>query len=575
MRGRYWDFCKNIWKLTRTYWYSEEKWRARLLLAIIIGLNLGHVYLLVLFNEWNNTFYNTLQNHDRDGFFSAVGDFTIIAFCIIVVAVYEQYLEQLLEIKWRRWLTENYLHDWFKQRTYYLMALRGDNTDNPDQRISEDLQLFVSRSLELSLGFLKATVTLVSFVAILWQLSGPLSLPLGQGNITIHGYMVWVAIGYALIGTWLTAKIGRPLIGLNFLQQRYEADFRFSLVRLRENSEGIAFYRGEEQEQRNLSNRFKMIFGNFKALMKRQKKLTWFTSGYSQVAIIFPLIVAAPRYFSNQIQLGGLLQTTMAFGRVQDALSFFVTSYSSLAEWQAVVNRLTGFVDHMDLVQQGGKMESITVNFVPGSVFSVRSLCVKLPTGKQLLSDLGLQLNVGDTLLITGASGSGKSTLMRTLAGIWPFGTGSIAIPASQSVLFLPQKSYLPLGTLREVLLYPYGKASISDATIKDAMMQCRLGEFVNQLDHRENWSHILSLGEQQRIAFARALLQQPDWLFLDEATSALDEITEKILYQLLKDQLQASAIISVGHRGTLVRYHKMRLHIGSAGSWDLQHNIQ
>ncbi len=575
MRGRHWDFCKGIWKLTRAYWYSEEKWLARLLLAVIIGLNLGHVYILVLLNQWNNTFYNTLQNHDKDGFFSALGDFTILATFFIVVAVYELYLQQLLEIKWRRWITEDYLHDWLNQRTYYLMELRDDNTDNPDQRISEDLKMFVSLSLQLSLGFLKATVTLVSFVVILWELSGPLSLPLGQGNVTIYGYMVWVAIVYAIIGTWLTAKIGRPLVGLNFIQQRYEADFRFSLVRLRENSEGVAFYRGEAQEQTNLSKRFKLIFGNFKALMKRQKKLTWFTSGYSQVAIIFPFIVAAPRYFSNQIQLGGLIQTSSAFGRVQDALSFFIESYSSLAEWKAVVNRLTGFVDHMKRVQQIEENESIVVKFVPSSAVTVQSLCINLPSGKRLLTDLALQLSAGDSLLITGVSGCGKSTLMRTLAGIWPFGTGNVAIPDRKRILFLPQKSYLPLGTLREVLLYPYGMVATPDETIKAAMRLCKLGDFVNQLDQTESWSHILSLGEQQRIAFARALLQCPDWLFLDEATSALDEPTEKALYKLLQDRLPTSAIISVGHRGTLVPYHNMQLHIGTAGSWNLQRRIR
>jgi putative ATP-binding cassette transporter len=572
MRGRYWNFLKGIWKLTRAYWYSEEKWLARLLLAVIIGLNLGHVYILVRLNLWRNTFYNILQNHAKDNFFSSVGDFTVLATCFIIVAVYELYLQQMLEIKWRRWLTENYLQNWLKQRTYYLMELLDDNTDNPDQRISEDLRLFVSLSLQLSLGLLQATVTLVSFVVILWELSGPLSLPLGQGNVTIYGYMVWVAIIYAIIGTWLTEKIGRPLVRLNFIQQRYEADFRFSLVRLRENSEGVAFYRGEKQEQRNLSQRFSLIFGNFKALMKRQKKLTWFTSGYGQTAIIVPIIAAAPRYFSNQIQLGGLIQTMSAFGQVQDALSFFVASYSSLAEWQAVVNRLTGFVDHTEHVQQIEEHESITVNSVSDSAFSVRSLCINLPSGKQLLKDLDLQLQAGDSLLITGASGCGKSTLMRTLAGIWPFGSGSVYIPEGKSNLFLPQKSYLPLGTLREVLLYPYGKAATADETIKAVMLLCKLGDFVDKLDHTENWSHILSLGEQQRITFARALLQKPDWLFLDEATSALDELTEKTLYKLLQDQLPASTIISVGHRGTLIPYHQMQLHIGAAGSWQLQH---
>jgi vitamin B12/bleomycin/antimicrobial peptide transport system ATP-binding/permease protein len=564
-------FLKEVWKLTRAYWYSEEKRIGRLLLAVIIGLSLGRVYLLVLLNQWNNEFYNTLQNHDKDGFFSAFGDFTILATCFIIVAVYEFYLQQMLEIKWRRWITEHYLKTWFKKRTYYLMELKNDSTDNPDQRISEDLKLFVSSTLQLSLGLLKATVTLISFVFILWNLSGEILLPFGEKNITIHGYMVWMAIIYAVIGTWLTQKIGHPLVGLNFMQQRYEADFRFSLVRLRENSEGIAFYHGEAQEQTNLLLRFKGVFENFRALMKRQKMLTWFTSGYGQAAIIFPFLVAAPRYFSNQIQLGGLMQTASAFGRVQDALSFFVDSYSALAEWKAVVNRLTGFSDHMKHITEVEKTATVKVNFMPDSTLTVQNLCVDLPTAKRLVTDLELQIHAGDTVLITGDSGCGKSTLMRTLAGIWPFGTGYIVIPEGKSRLFLPQKSYLPLGTLRDALLYPYGAAMITDEAIQEVMVQCKLDSFSDKLHQTENWSHILSLGEQQRIAFARAILQRPDWLFLDEATSALDEATEQVLYQLLLAVLKDSTIISVGHRSTLAQYHKRKLHLEPTGNWQME----
>lgn len=564
------NFFRSMWNLTKTYWSSEEKWRARILLAVIIALNLGHVYILVLLNQWNNRFYNSLQNYDKDGFFSLLGEFSLLAAIFIVVAVYELYLQQMLEIKWRRWLTGRYLKDWLNNRTYYRMQLLDDSTDNPDQRISEDLRLFVSLTLRLSLGLLKATVTLVSFIIILWDLSGSVTLPIGDFILTIPGYMVWVALAYSVIGTWLTAKIGRPLVGLNFDQQRYEADFRFSLIRLRENSESIAFYGGEQQEEANFADRFKRVFENFRALMLRQKKLTWFTSGYSQIAIIFPILVAAPRYFSGQIQLGGLIQTSSAFGRVQDALSFFVDSYTVLAEWQAVINRLTGFVANIDKVSRTAEQAKVTVNRTAGSVFSITGLEVDLPSGVRLLDNLNLQLTTGDSLLITGPSGCGKSTLMRAMAGIWPYGQGQILIPEGQSRLFLPQKAYLPLGTLRDALLYPHCTGRIHDERIKEVMTLCRLGELIAKLDVVDQWSHILSLGEQQRIAFARAILQQPQWLFLDEATSALDETTERWLYKQVKEHLRDTTIISIGHRNTLTNYHSMKLHLDGSGKWNL-----
>jgi len=564
------SFLKGMWNLTRTYWSSEEKWRARLLLAVIVALNLGHVYILVLINEWYNRFYNALQSYDKDAFFHELGIFSMLAAVFIVVAVYELYLQQMLQIKWRRWMTERYLKEWLGDRAYYRMQLVDNRTDNPDQRISEDLQLFVSLTLRLSLGLLKATVTLVSFVAILWKLSGSITVPLGQYQLTVPGYMVWVAIVYSIIGTWLTAKIGRPLVGLNFNQQRYEADFRFSLVRLRENSESIAFYGGERQEELNFANRFKKIFENFYQLMKRQKKLTWFTAGYGQIAIIFPIVVAAPRYFSNQIQLGGLLQTSSAFGKVQDALSFFVESYTLLAEWQAVVNRLTGFVNNMNQVRSMPEQDAVKVIKGTSPAFAVAGLDVGLPNGQRLLENLELKIKTGESLLITGPSGCGKSTLMRTLAGIWPFGQGNISIPEGQRMLFLPQKSYLPLGSLRDVLLYPNSTGAVSDELIKEVLILCKLNDFTDKLDEVQDWSHILSLGEQQRVAFARALLLKPQWLFLDEATSALDEPTERVMYKLLQERLKDTSIISIGHRNTLTGYHKVKLSLDGSGKWSL-----
>lgn len=564
------SLIKEIWKLARGYWQSVEKWQAIILLIGIISLKLGDIYADVLFNSWRSTFYNTLQNQDKAGFFSALGQWGVFLVVFVLIAVYVLYLQQLLEIKWRRWLTEDYLQDWLKQRTYYLMQVIDNNTDNPDQRISEDLRLFITSTLNLSLGLLSAIVRFCSFSVILWNLSGVWNLTLGQEQIAVPGYLVGVAIVYAIVGTWLTAKIGYRLVGLNFTQQRYEADFRFSMMRLRENSEGVAFYNGEQQEKVNFIKRFKSVLDNSRGLMIRQKKLSWFTSGFWQLSLFFPYIIVAPRFFDGQIQLGGLIQTVAAFTQVEGALTFFLTRYSTVAELQAVVSRLTSFRDNMERVRNVAGDKSIEVTYTSSTEFAVTGLDVCLPTGRSLLNNLELRINAGDTLLITGASGCGKSTLMKTLAGIWPFGKGNINIPQNQNTLFLPQKPYLPLGTLRDVLLYSCEAGLNTDKKIREVMFMCQLGQLVDQLDQEENWSQILSLGEQQRIAFARAILQQPQWLFLDEATSALDEPTERIMYRLLQEQLNDSAIISVGHRSTLVDYHKLKLSIGKAGSWNL-----
>ncbi|WP_425059640.1 Vitamin B12 transport ATP-binding protein BacA [Sporomusa carbonis] len=563
------NFLKHTWEIIREYWCSEEKWRAWGLLAVIVTLNLGHVYILVLINQWYNRFYNALQNFDKDEFFSALGEFSLLAGIFIIVAVYELYLQQMLEIKWRRWMTQNYLSSWLKNQTYYRLQLIDNNTDNPDQRISEDLRLFTNYTLRLALGLLKSVVTLGSFIAILWQLSGALTLPFGGQQLTIYGYMVWVAVLYAIIGTWLTHKIGKPLVKLNFNQQRYEADFRFSLVRLRENCESIAFYGGEAREGQSFMIRFGHVLDNFWKIMQRQKQLTWFTSGYGQIAIIFPILVAAPRYFAKEIQLGGLLQTASAFGKVQDALSFFVDSYPLLAEWKSVVDRLTGFIGNMHKVSEPPQPSAV-MQTASVPVLAVTGLNINLPDGRRILTELNLSLTAGESLLVAGPSGSGKSTLLRTLSGLWPYAQGCITLPENGNFLFLPQKSYLPLGTLRDTLLYPGPKRQVSDEEITQAMSLCKLDWLKNHLDRIEDWSHVLSLGEQQRIAFVRALIHKPEWLFMDEATSALDEPTERVLYALLREQLPGTAMVSVGHRNTLNSYHQKKLTLDGAGNWRL-----
>jgi putative ATP-binding cassette transporter len=558
---------RDAWAIARPYWFSEDRWAGRGLLVSVIALNLGIVFINVLLNKWNNAFYNSLQDKDYAVFVSQLFKFTYLAGAYIVVAVYQLYLNQMLQIRWRRWLTDVYLAAWLKEKAYYQMQLHATETDNPDQRIAEDLRLFVSTTLGLALGFLRAIVTLVSFVAILWTLSGPFTIP--GIHLTVPGYMVWAALLYAIVGTWLTDWIGRPLVTLNFNQQRYEADFRYSLVRFRENAEGVALYHGEADELRGFRDRFGNVVRNWWGIMRQQKRLTSFTAGYGQAAIIFPFVVAAPRYFRGEFALGGLMQTASAFGQVQDSLSYMISSYTDIAEWRAVVARLAGFNQALEQVRTEAAIQGIRHDETPAGGLGVEHVHLALPDGQTLVEDASFALRRGDTALISGPSGAGKSTLFRAIAGIWPFGRGRITMPAGDRVLFLPQKPYLPLGTIREVVSYPMPPAGISDALLREALAAVELPQLGDRLDESANWALRLSPGEQQRIAFARALVQKPDWLFLDEATSAIDEAAEGRLYTLLRERLPGVTLISVGHRSTLRPFHARRLVVTPKGAGD------
>lgn len=558
-------FFSDLWSLTRPYWFSSEKWAARGLLAAVIALNLGLVYLEVVLSYWQNDFYNTLQNSNQTAFFSELMRFCWIAAAFIVIAVYELYLNQMLQIRWRQWLTRNYLEEWIGRRAYYRMQLSDRGTDNPDQRIAEDLADFCEKTLALSIGLMSAVITLLSFLAILWTLSGSLSVELFGRTIEIPGYMVWIALLYSIAGTLIAHWIGKPLVALNFQKQKAEADFRFSLVRFRENGEAIALYRGEKDEIRQLNSRFTAVAANWWQLMRRTKKLMWFRQGYGQAAVVFPFVVAAPRFFSGAIQLGDLMQTSTAFGKVQSSLSWFIDAYAQIATWKATVDRLTTF--RTAIQTAATQSDGISARSAAQNAYSLRHLCIDLPSGQRLLEEPAFALNAGECVLISGASGSGKSTLFRALAGIWPFGAGEIAQPAAARVLFLPQKPYLTIGTLREQLCYPSAPDAFDDATLLAALTDCRLPALAPRLDESQHWTQILSGGEQQRIAFARALLQQPDWIFMDEATSALDEATESALYEVLRERLPASAVISIGHRASLRRFHTRHLEIRRDGS--------
>jgi putative ATP-binding cassette transporter len=551
--------------MTHPYWSSEDRWAAWGLLLAVIALNLATVYINVLLNKWNNTFYDALQDKNYTVFFQQLIRFSWLAGLYIVFAVYQFYLNQMLQIRWRRWLTERYLRGWLTEGAYYRMQFAAGEADNPDQRVAEDVPQFIASTLNLGIGGMRAVVTLISFVAILWGLSGTLTLP--GSSLRLPGYLVWAAILYALAGTWLTDWIGRPLVRLNFDQQRYEADFRFNLVRFRENAEGVALYHGEADELRTFRERFGSIVRNWWDIMRQQKRLTWLTSGYGQAAIIFPLIVVAPRYFKGQILLGGLMQTASAFGEVQDSLSFIVSSYTDIAAWRAVVERLAGFQRSLELAHnQAATKVGIRHADGNGAVLIVDGVELDLPGGQPLIEDVNLSLKPGESALLSGPSGAGKSTLLRAIAGIWPFGRGEIRVPSNTRLLFLPQKPYLPIGTLREAVSYPMPPGGVDDTNLREAIESVGLPELAGRLDDSSHWALQLSPGEQQRIAFARALVQKPDWLFLDEATSAVDEPTEARLYRLVRDRLPRTTLFSVGHRATLRPFHDRQLYVQPDG---------
>jgi len=549
-------FLTAFWALAKPYWVSDQRRKGLVLLATVVGFSLALVWINVQLNYWNNDFYNALQEKKLDDFWRLLGKFTVLAFAYIGIAVYRFYLQQMLQIEWRTWLNERFLADWLRGRAYYRLQFLERGTDNPDQRIAEDLNLFVSNTLSLGLGLLSSVVTLVSFVGILWTLSGSVTL----AGVTIPGYMVWVALVYAGAGSWITHVIGKALIGLEFNQQRFEADYRFALVRLRENGEGVALYRGEAEELGNFRARFANVISNWWGIMRKQKQLNFFTIFYAQAAVIFPFVVAAPRYFSGAIQLGGLMQISSAFGQVQDALSWFINAYPQFANWKATVDRLTGFASALDAVrEESGTLEGERAEGA-GAALSLENVELDLPQGEQLLAPTTIELKPAEHVLITGPSGAGKSTLFRALAGIWPYWRGRIRLPQGARLLFLPQKPYLPIGTLKHAVAYPEKPAAFSDTEVGEALETTGLGHFALDLQRIENWAQVLSGGEQQRLAFARALLNKPDWLFLDEATASLPEDAQRSLYRLLRERLPRTTLVSIGHRESLSAEHARRL---------------
>ena len=561
----FWVFVKRVVHLSTPYFQSDQKWKARGMFAAIVALNLGSVYMAVLFNDWYGRFYDALQQKQEAVFWTEIGTFSYLAFIAIVVAVYRFYLTQLLEMNWRKWMTAYYMQRWLQGNAFYRMELNryspGDLAapDNPDQRISEDVNGFTAQTVGLSMGFLNACVTLASFVGILWGLSGAFAFSFNGSQYTIPGFMVWMAVLYCLVGSVLTHYIGRRQIQLNFEQQRREADYRHHMMRVREYSESIALDQGQPVEQAHLHTRFLSVLSNYLNLIKAQKNLIWFTSFFGQAAVIFPMIVAAPRFFSGAIQLGDLMRINSAFGRVQDSLSWFVDNYSSLAAWRATVDRLTSFDDGISIA--GAANTQLTQTSSNG--LSVEALDVSLPDTTRLLAATTLHAEAGDRILLRGPSGSGKSTLFRTLAGIWPYARGAVARP--DNAMFIPQRPYFPHGPLREALAYPEPATRYSDAAMQQALQDALLPGLVTELDRVDAWGQKLSGGEQQRLAIARVLLKQPAWVFADEATSALDEAAEKTLYGRLLAMVDRTGggLVSIAHKPSVAAFHN--------GRWELQ----
>ncbi len=553
-----------IWRLAIPYFRSEDRWAGRILLAAVVGIELSIVAITVILNQWYNRFYNTLQDHNWTAFVSAIIFFCVLAAIYTVLAVYQNYLNLWLQIRWRRWMTQTYLRQWLNTANHYRMQLLGDAADNPDQRIADDLQMFVQNTLSIGLGLLNSCVTLGSFVVILWTLSNQAPLHLFGASVTIPGYLVWAALFYAVLGTLFTHLIGWRLIPLNFQQQRYEADFRFNLVRTRENSEQIAALHGEAAERERHLGRFGLIISNWIAIMQRQKQLMFFTQSYSQASVIFPYLMVSPAYFSGAMQLGGLMQTASAFNSVQGALSYFVSAYQSIAQYRAVVTRLSGFEDAI----VAGRNVALTppvIEMLPRetpNVISIDHLHVRLPNGEPLVNAEHIVLAPGERVLVTGPSGAGKSTLFRAVTGIWPFGSGRVTAPKDAKVMLLPQRPYFPVAPLAAAVSYPTKAGTFDDARVAEVVAAVGLPEWSGRITEEAHWNRMLSQGEQQRLGVARALLQEPDYLFLDEATASLDEAAEAMLYRLLQDRLKNTTIISIGHRATLGAFHRRRVQV-------------
>jgi putative ATP-binding cassette transporter len=539
---------------------AQERIIGTALLSVVVIMQFALVAISVRLSYWNRDWFNAIQDRDADEFWRLL--LTVWVFWVTVavtMAIYQYALRMTLDIHWRTWLTQFYTRRWLSGAIPYRMQVFGAQTDNPDQRIQEDINKFTTDTMMLTLGVLSQVSTLVSFSVILWTISSDFTFP--GTEVVVPGLLFWIALVYAVIATYATHMIGRPLIRLNFLQERYEADFRFSLARLREYGEQVALLRGQGAEKERLGTQFSRIVDNFFKRVSINKRLIAFTSFYDYSNSVVPYIIAAPFYFAGTIQLGVMTQTAGAFARVESALSFFIDAYQRLASYKAVVDRLTSFEESMQRAREAGRdTGEIIIAEHDGDDLRLEDVVVRLPDGTPIVAAPELVFRPGESVLLAGMSGTGKSTLFRAISGIWPFGEGVVHKPAGRKLMLLPQRPYIPVGTLRGAVAYPALENLYSDEALRTALEKARLPHLIPLLDDDRSWAQTLSLGEQQRLAIARALLEQPHWLLVDEATAAMDEPTEAAIYRVLREELPSTTLISIGHRSTLVAFHERRI---------------
>lgn len=557
---RWTDWGRQFRSLAGDYFSWRRQWRPAASLALIVLLAIAGVRMDVLLSYWSNGFFNSIQSLDQAAFWNFMRLFAVLATVHVARTLVAFYVSSAFDIRWRTWLNDRLTTDWLSGSAYYRRQFLDQPGDNPDQRIQVDIGNFVTSSRTLAVGALGSVVSLVEFSVILWGLSAAMPI---VGVMVPHA-MVFLVYLYVIVASVVAFRLGRPLIALSFMNEKFGADFRYALTRLREYAENVAFYRGEGVEARGLAHRFASVIGNLWAVVFRSLKFDGFNLAADQGAVVFPYLLQAGRFFSGAIKLGDVMQTSQAFGQVQSSLSFFRSSYDTFAQYRAVLDRLTGFVEAN---AQARALPQIAIE-TRGDLLQIGRLQVASPDGRLLVSNLSLCLRPGEALLVQGPSGAGKTTLLRALAGVWPYADGNVTLPEG-SALFLPQRPYLPLGSLRTALAYPMGDAD--EARMRVALAQVQLGPLADRLDAQADWQQILSLGEQQRLAFARVLINRPRIAFLDEATSATDEGLEHALYQLLRRELPSCMLVSVGHRSTLAAHHTHRLSFVAGGRWQFE----
>jgi putative ATP-binding cassette transporter len=557
LRGR--QLVRALWRLVRIYWTSPDaKWGA-LLLGGAVALELGAVEASVLVSDAQRRSVEALEVHDAGAFALTVGLFVGLSLFSVLLASFRIYLRQLLEIRWRRGLTGHYVGRWVGGHAYGQTQLHGGEVDNPDQRIAEDIRDFVASALGLSLSLLAAVATLASFGGLLWRQSSDWPIRVAGTEFQVPGLMIWVAVVYAVFSMWLTHVVGRRLVPINFDRLRVEADFRYGLVRFRDNVEAVVLSRGESAERGGTLARFARVIRNWGQLIRAQRNLSLTTTGLGHANDMVPILVAAPAYFAHLITLGSIAQIRLAYGHVSGALIWFVNAYQEIARWRANIERLAAFAEVMDATERELATPRIEVVTGPAAELRLSELRLEAPDGTPVIAGASARVLAGERVAVTGESGSGKTILLRAIAGIWPFGAGRVELPARDRLLFVTERPYLPLGSLRTAVSFPAEEGTFPDERIREALRRLGLGRLEGRLDAVESWDDELSDHERQRLAFVRVLLHEPEWLFLDKATSALDEAMERRVYELLAERLPRTTVITAAHRPAVVAYHARR----------------